>query len=48
MEECFDDLDAPIVRVAAPNVPVPLSPPLEGFVTPGADDVVRAVRRVVA
>jgi pyruvate dehydrogenase E1 component beta subunit len=48
MEECFDDLDAPIVRVAAPNVPIPFSPPLEAFVTPGADDVVAAVRRVLA
>lgn len=47
MEECFDDLDAPIVRVAGPNVPVPFSPPLEAFVTPKADDVVAAVRQVV-
>jgi acetoin:2,6-dichlorophenolindophenol oxidoreductase subunit beta len=47
MEECFDDLDAPIARVAAPNVPIPFSPPLEAFVTPGADEVVAAVRRVV-
>ena len=47
MEECFDDLDAPIARVAAPDVPVPFSPPLEAFVTPDADDVVAAVRRVL-
>jgi acetoin:2,6-dichlorophenolindophenol oxidoreductase subunit beta len=47
MEDCFDDLDAPIARVAAPNVPIPFSPPLEAFVTPDADDVVAAVRRVL-
>lgn len=47
MEECFDDLDAPIARVAGPNVPVPFSPPLEKFVTPDADQVVDAVRRVL-
>ena len=47
MEDCFDDLDAPIARVAGPNVPIPFSPPLEGFVTPKADDVVAAVRQVL-
>jgi pyruvate/2-oxoglutarate/acetoin dehydrogenase E1 component len=48
MEDAFDDLDAPIVRVAAPDVPVPFSPPLEASVTPAAEDVVAAVRRVLA
>jgi acetoin:2,6-dichlorophenolindophenol oxidoreductase subunit beta len=47
MEECFDDLDAPIARVAGPNVPIPFSPPLEAFVTPKAEDVVAAVRQVL-
>jgi acetoin:2,6-dichlorophenolindophenol oxidoreductase subunit beta len=47
MEDCFDDLDAPIVRVAGPNTPIPFSPPLEAFATPGADDVVAAVRTVM-
>jgi len=47
MEECFDDLDAPIRRVAGPNIPIPFSPPLEAFATPGADDVVAAVREVL-
>jgi pyruvate dehydrogenase E1 component beta subunit len=48
MEDSFDDLDAPIVRVAAPNIPIPFSPPLEAFATRGADDVAAAVRRVLA
>jgi pyruvate/2-oxoglutarate/acetoin dehydrogenase E1 component len=47
MEDCFDDLDAPIVRVAGPNIPIPFSPPLEAFATPDADDVVAAVHRVL-
>jgi pyruvate/2-oxoglutarate/acetoin dehydrogenase E1 component len=47
MEDCFDDLDAPIVRVAGPNIPIPFSPPLEAFATPGAADVEAAVRRVL-
>jgi pyruvate dehydrogenase E1 component beta subunit len=47
MEDAFDELDAPIVRVAGPNVPIPFSPPLEAFVTPDADDVVAAVRQVM-
>ena len=47
MEECFDDLDAPIARVAGPNVPIPFSPPLEAFATPGAADVEAAIRQVL-
>jgi pyruvate dehydrogenase E1 component beta subunit len=46
MEECFDDLDAPVARVAGPNIPIPFSPPLEAFATPGAADVVDAIRQV--
>jgi pyruvate/2-oxoglutarate/acetoin dehydrogenase E1 component len=47
MEDCFDDLDAPIARVAGPNTPIPFSPPLEAFATPGAGDVIAAVRAVM-
>ena len=47
MEDCFDDLDAPIARVAAPDVPIPFSPPLEAFVMPNADAVVAAVRQAL-
>ena len=28
-EEAFEDLDAPVKRIAAPDAPVPFSPPLE-------------------
>lgn len=43
----FDDLDAPIERVAAPFTPVPYSPPLEAFVLPAADDVVKAAETLL-
>ncbi len=47
MEESFDDLDAPIARVAGPNVPIPFSPPLEAACTPGAEAVAAACRQVL-
>ena len=47
MEDCFDELDAPIVRVAGPNIPIPFSPPLEAFVTPDAGAVVNGVHQVL-
>jgi pyruvate/2-oxoglutarate/acetoin dehydrogenase E1 component len=45
MEQAFDELDAPIARVAALDVPVPYSQPLEQKVLPDAGDIVAAVRR---
>lgn len=45
-ETGFDELDAPILRVAAPFVPVPFAPDLERSYQPDADDVVAAVRRL--
>jgi pyruvate/2-oxoglutarate/acetoin dehydrogenase E1 component len=48
MEEAFDYLDAPVERVAAADVPVPFSPPLETFMSPKAEDIVTAARRLVA
>lgn len=44
----FDELDAPIVRVGAPFVPVPFAPPLEAAYRPDAARVVAAARRVLA
>ncbi|MBI4672380.1 MAG: dehydrogenase E1 component subunit alpha/beta [Chloroflexi bacterium] len=43
----FDYLDAPIVRVAAADVPVPASPALEEFAIPQTRDIVAAVRKVM-
>ena len=43
-ERAFDELDAPIARVAAPFTPVPFSPPLEDAFLPGAEEIVAAVQ----
>ena len=47
-EEAFEDLDAPVKRLAAPDTPVPFSPPLEKAFIPQVDDVVAAVRELAA
>jgi pyruvate dehydrogenase E1 component beta subunit len=44
--ELFDYLDAPVLRVAAKDVPIPFSRRLENFVLPKAEDVIKAVRQV--
>ena len=46
-ETCFDYLDAPIIRVACPDTPIPFSPPLEQQYMPNADRVAQAVKEVV-
>lgn len=47
-EEAFDCLDAPIVRVTAPDVPaVPFSAPLEKFYMPSVEKIVTALERTV-
>ena len=46
-EEAFDFLDAPIIRVCAPDTPVPFSPVLEKFWMPSEEDLLRAVSEIV-
>ncbi len=43
----FDYLDAPIMRVASADVPVPASPALEEYAVPQTRDVVAAVKKVM-
>lgn len=43
-ERCFEYLDAPLVRVTAPDTPVPFAPPMEDFFLPNAEKVCRAAR----
>jgi 2-oxoisovalerate dehydrogenase E1 component beta subunit len=45
-EECFEHLDGPLVRVTAPDTPVPYAPPLEHAFLPGAEDLLEAARRL--
>jgi 2-oxoisovalerate dehydrogenase E1 component beta subunit len=47
-EEAFEDLDAPLRRIAAPDTPVPFSPPLERAYIPQVDDVVAGLRELAA
>jgi 2-oxoisovalerate dehydrogenase E1 component beta subunit len=47
-EEAFEDLDAPVRRLTAPDVPIPFSPPLEQAVLPGLDDMKEAARELLA
>jgi 2-oxoisovalerate dehydrogenase E1 component beta subunit len=46
-EEAFDYLDAPVMRVASLDVPVPFSPPLEMAMLPSVDKITRAARRLL-
>jgi pyruvate/2-oxoglutarate/acetoin dehydrogenase E1 component len=43
-EEAFEDLDAPVKRIAAPDTPVPFAPPLEKAFIPQVEDVVKGLR----
>ncbi len=47
-EHAFLDLDAPIVRVAPPDTPVPYSPPLEEFFLPNPTKIAEAIRALAA
>ena len=47
-EEVFDHLDGPVLRVTAPDTPVPFSPPLEESFIPKAAEVIKVARRLAA
>lgn len=46
-EEAIDYLDAPIKRVAAADTPIPFSPPLEKFVLPDENQIIKAVKEII-
>jgi len=46
-EECFDQLDSPVRRVAMPDVPMPYAKNLELALVPTEEEVVAAVRSVM-
>ncbi|WP_448044244.1 alpha-ketoacid dehydrogenase subunit alpha/beta [Bradyrhizobium liaoningense] len=48
MEHAFDWLDAPVVRVCAPDVPMPYNDELEREVIPSAARIEQAVRDLIA
>jgi len=47
-EEAFEDLDAPLKRITAPDTPVPFSPPLEKAYIPQVEDVVAGLKELAA
>jgi pyruvate/2-oxoglutarate/acetoin dehydrogenase E1 component len=46
-DAAFDFLEAPIQRVGAPFMPVPVSPPLEDAYRPGVEEILAAARVVI-
>jgi 2-oxoisovalerate dehydrogenase E1 component beta subunit len=46
-EEAFDHLDGPILRVTAPDTPVPYAAPLEDFFLPNRSKVLEVASRLV-
>ena len=46
-EAAFDYLDAPMVRVAAADVPVPMSEVLEAAAIPSVEDIVAAIKSIL-
>jgi 2-oxoisovalerate dehydrogenase E1 component beta subunit len=47
-EKAFEWLDAPIVRVTAPDTPIPFAPSLEAAFLPGLSTLLTAARRLAA
>jgi len=47
-EEAFEWLDAPIIRIASIDTPVPFAPQLEDYYLPGLGEVVDACRKLAA
>jgi len=46
-ERCFDDLDAPILRLGGAEVPMPYNQHLEKAAIPSADDIVRRALKTI-
>jgi 2-oxoisovalerate dehydrogenase E1 component beta subunit len=48
-EECFEDLDGPVLRLGGPDIPaMPFSPPMEEFFMPDVDKIHAAMRQLAA
>ena len=45
-EETFEYLDGPVMRITAPDTPVPFSPPLEEFFLPKTSDIIRVAKQL--
>jgi len=47
-DKAFEDLDGPVVRLTAPDTPVPFSPPLEEYFLPNKQKLIEAARKLAA
>ena len=47
VEEAFDTLDTPILRVASPDMPIPFSPTLEQAYMPNAEKIMEAAKKLI-
>jgi len=47
VEKAFQYLKAPILRVTTPNIPIPLSPPMEKHIVPNVEKISDAIRNVL-
>ena len=47
VEEAFDSLDAPILRVASPDMPIPFSPTLEQAYMHNAQKIIEAAKKLI-
>jgi len=47
-EHAFDDLDAPVCRVAGEEIPIPYAANLEAEAIPGVDKIAATIERIVA
>lgn len=44
-DECFYDLDGPVVRITTPHIPLPAAAELEDMVIPSVDNIVETIRK---
>jgi pyruvate dehydrogenase E1 component beta subunit len=44
-DECFDELDGPIVRITTPHVPLPAADVLEDMAMPSVERIIETVRK---
>ena len=47
-EEAFEWLDAPVIRVASIDAPVPFAPQLEDYYLPSLKEIIETARRLAA
>lgn len=46
-EECFDNLDGPIVRITTPHIPLPAADALEDMAMPAADRIAETIQKAL-